>query len=119
MQDIAATTRCRVIESDLQIVIPKEPVECRPRFLPPMAFPRGAVRLQACTDDCASFNWLLIEARCSRFLRVKALRTDRHKMAVSLAPLKREHPVKRFETRRDHPVIARAHPSPNQGLWKA
>jgi len=48
---------------------------------------------------------LLIEAGFFTTLTIKALRADRHKVAVGCAALRFREPIQRFETGRDHAII--------------
>src|SRR5260370_13060084 len=98
MQAAPTTAGDGIVESKLQIVVAKEPVERRPGFAVPAAVTSHAVRLQTGRNRTGGFNGLLIKSSFFATLTVKPLRTDRHKMAVDRATLRFREPNQRLKS---------------------
>src|SRR5579863_9734689 len=105
MKAITAATRDAIIKRELQIVVAKEPVECRPALVAPSSLASRAVRLETRRYRAGRLNRLLIEAGLFTALAIETLRPDRHKVAISFAALRFGKPVQRFEPRGDHAII--------------
>src|ERR1700674_1310842 len=105
MQTISASACRRIIKRKLQIVVAKEPIEGRPSFAAPTAISGYTVCLQTCRNRASGFNRLLIEAGLFTTLAIKALRSDRHEVAVGFAMLRLQQPIQCFETSGKHAFI--------------
>src|ERR1700674_1142477 len=105
MQAVAATAGARIVESNLQVIVPEEAVEGGPRLFPPAALSRGTISLQACRDGRASFHGLLVKARLFGCLGIEAVRTDRHEMTFHFTTLNGCQPVQRLKPGSDHLII--------------
>src|SRR5260370_19702725 len=88
----------RSIKSRLEMVVAEKPVKGPPCFVAPAAVPGYAVRLETRGNRAAGFNGLLIEAVLFTALMIKALPSDRHKVAFHLATLRFHKPIQRNET---------------------
>src|SRR2546430_8216142 len=62
MQAVSATPGGRIVERNLKIVVPQEPIKSGPGLFAPAALPGGAISLQARRDDRACLHRLLVEA---------------------------------------------------------
>ena len=76
MQAVAAPAGAGIVEGHLQIVVPEEPIESRPRVFAPAALPCCAIGLQESGNGGTGFYGLLVEASLFRFLRVEAVGSD-------------------------------------------
>ena len=93
MQTVSAAAAYGVIKRKLQVVVAQEPVECRTGFATPASIASDAIRLQTRGNRACGFNRLLIESGFFTTLAIKALRSDRHEMAIDLAPLLCQQPI--------------------------
>ena len=105
MQAVPAAAGDGIIKRKLQIVVAKEPVECRPGLAAPAALTGYAIGLETRRNCAGSFNRLLIETGLLSTLAIKALRSDRHKVAVGFATLRFHQPFQCFETGGNHTII--------------
>src|ERR1700704_4033309 len=104
MQAVPAAACDGVIQRKLQIIVTKEPVECRPGFAAPAVAAGYAISFETRRNRARSFNRLLIETGLFPTLAIKALRSDRHKVVVGLATLRFHQPLQRFETGGNHTI---------------
>src|SRR5271169_1910215 len=116
MQAISTSTRGRVVQSNLQVVVAEEPVERRPCRLAPAALPCGTIRLQIGRDGGAGFDRLLIKASLFGFRGVETVRADGNEMAFGLATLHCRQPFERFEPGGYHGFVCAPHSRANQCL---
>src|SRR5205807_8386777 len=87
MQAVSATPGSRIVERNLKIVVPQEPIKSGPSSFTPAPLPCGAISLQARRDDRAGLHRLLVEAGLLGCHGIEALRSDRHEMALHLTTL--------------------------------
>src|SRR5229473_1588619 len=116
VQTVSTSAGSGVIECDLQIVVSQEPIECGPSFFAPAALSGCAISLQACGDDRAGFDGLLVEAGLLGRLGIEALRADRHEMTFYFATLQGDEPIQGFESRRNHFFVPGAYTRSHQSL---
>src|ERR1700730_5007230 len=105
MQAVPAAACGGIIKRKLQIVVAKEPVECRPGFAAPTAVTSYTIGFETRRNCAGSFNRLLIETGLFPTLAIKALRSDRHKVTPGFATLRFHQPFQCFETGGDHTLI--------------
>src|SRR3984893_3807044 len=105
MQTVPAAAGDGIIKRKVQIVVAKEPVECRPGCAAPAAVTGYAIGFETRRNCAGSFNRLLIETGLFPALVIKALRSDRHKVPVGFATLRFHQPFQSFETGGDHTII--------------
>ena len=116
MQAVPAAACDGIIKRKLQIVVAKEPVECRPGFVAPVAVASYAVRFETRRNRTGGLNRLLIEAGFPPTLVIKALRPDRHKVVVDFAMLCFRQPLQCFETGGNHAIIRASRSHEQHGL---
>ena len=80
MQTITAAACRRVIDRQVQVVPPQEPLEGTASFFMPSFFPGDPVSFQAGRDHRLGLYRLLIKAGAFAALRIKTVRTDGNEM---------------------------------------
>ena len=119
MQAVPAAAGFRIKKSKLEIVVTQEPVKGPPCFVAPAAVPGYAVGFQTGGNRAAGFNGLLIEAGLFTALMIKALRSDRHEVAVRLATLRFHKPIQRNETGGNHTIVRASRTREQHGLGQS
>src|ERR1700745_3977979 len=73
VQTVSATTSGGIIQGNLQVIIPQEPVESGPGFLEPSILSGCTISLETRGHRSPGFKRLLVEARFLVSLAIKAL----------------------------------------------
>ena len=84
MQSVSATAGGRIVDRQVEIVAPEEPVEGTARFFVPTLVCRDPVRFETSRYHGLSLNRLLIEPGTRTATLIKTVGADGHEMAPSL-----------------------------------